>query len=200
MSVGGSASSGWGDGGRDERTDDDLSQPRQIRGRCPRVYAGPTPTHLLFSDLPSCKDPQGPLPAGAASREPVPLPGAGVTTAARLSCRATVWPLRGSPLPGSSLGSVQSRVSRKEVQVRWPRAQWRRVSSLKLPKDVSTLNPSSSTRALARSHRRPAARASPIALRSLSCRLYEEMTLLCHRLNCVPHQFMWKSEPQHLQM
>lgn len=94
------------------------------------------PSDLAFLDPPSCKPPRGycarcwgtrwpvflPVPDGVGCggarmrvpappcREPAHIPGPCYCTAARLSCGATMWPLRGSPLyngdPASPLTQV----------------------------------------------------------------------------------------------
>lgn len=127
-----------------------------------RVWEALYPT-AGFSDPPSCEDPQEPRPAGCqvlgcdgpraemlgygagslgagaqgrVSAGSLWFPGA----AARLSCGATAWPPRDSPLPDSSPDSVAPEASRKDVGAPVaPRGHpWSRVcSSLKALKDVS---------------------------------------------------------------
>lgn len=152
------------------------SRGRSVADAPAHVQALPAP-HLVFSDPLSfpARTPRGPcllMPLRGAR----PLPEAPAATAARLSCSATVWPLRGSPLPASSLGSVQTQVSGKKADALWPRAQCpgpHVSSALKPPKVMSQpLIPCSPTSALTLVHRvtrRP----------GLPCSLYEVMILLC---------------------
>lgn len=73
--------SGWREGGSDggrggRRSGQARTSPsrgRSVADAPAHVQALPPP-HLVFSDPPSCKDPQGPLPAGAASGEPARCP------------------------------------------------------------------------------------------------------------------------------